>query len=156
MFRASLDLGAKFFLRRFAEAGQFRDPTRHAGVAQLFDRTDVQLLVKRLDLFRAEPRNREQLEDGSRKVRAQFLQIFDRPGRDELFDFFGDAFADAGNLGQRFSVLQIGNIAAESLNRTRRVRVSADLERIFVPQLHQRCDLLQRLGDLILRHQFNR
>ena len=48
---------AKFFLRRFTESGQSCDPTRRASLAQLLDRTDFQLLVKRLDFFCSEARN---------------------------------------------------------------------------------------------------
>src|SRR6266404_1185389 len=46
-----LDGLAKFFLRRFTEAGQSCDPARCASLTQLFDRTDFQLLVKRLNFF---------------------------------------------------------------------------------------------------------
>jgi hypothetical protein len=40
---------------------------------QLLDRADLQLLVKRLDLFRAQTGNRKQFKNGGRKFAPQLL-----------------------------------------------------------------------------------
>ena len=77
-------------------------------------------------------------------------QIFQRTGCGQFFDLRRDRFADSGNLGERFFVLQIGQIAATSFNRARGVGVSANLEWIFILQLEQRRDLLERFGDFAL------
>ena len=56
MFRPLRDRLAQLLLRRLAEARQLRDATRFARFLQLRDRADLQLLVQRLDLLRAEAR----------------------------------------------------------------------------------------------------
>src|ERR1700736_136820 len=53
VFRALLDRGANLGLRRFAKARQLRHSTGLARLAQLLDRANVELLVKRFDLLRA-------------------------------------------------------------------------------------------------------
>jgi hypothetical protein len=54
MFRPLGDRLAELLLRRFAEARQLRDATRFASFFQLRDRADLQLLMQRFDLLRAE------------------------------------------------------------------------------------------------------
>src|SRR4029453_6115380 len=53
-FSSFLDRLADLCLCGFAKAGQFRDAACFACLAQLLDRADLQLLVERLDLFRAQ------------------------------------------------------------------------------------------------------
>jgi len=121
---------AQFFLRRLAKAWQLGDTAGLAGFQQVSNRTDMKLIVERLNLFRAKPLNRKQLENGSRKFRAQVLKIFERAGRRELLDFSCDGFPDSGNLGKLLFILQIRETSAPGFKRPRRTGISANLERV--------------------------
>ena len=70
MFRTLLDSRANLRLRRFTKAGQFRHAAGLACFPQLLDRADLEVLVERFDLFRAQPGNRKQFQDRLRKFRA--------------------------------------------------------------------------------------
>ena len=118
VLRAFRDCAAKFVLGRVSETGQFRDPAGGARFLELRDRADLQLFVERLDLFRAETRERKELENVRRKFRAQVLEKFQRAGFDQLFYFRGDRFADAGNFFQRLFIAQVGDVAAPGFERS--------------------------------------
>ena len=66
---------AKSFLRRLTKAGQFSDPTRLARFQELSDRADMKFVVKSFYFFRAEPLNREQLENRPWKLPAKIFQV---------------------------------------------------------------------------------
>src|SRR5260370_4064938 len=100
------DCFAKFFLRRLTKAGQFGDPPGLAGFQELTDRADVKFVVKNFYLFRAEALNRKQLENRTWKLPAKIFQVLQRTAGGEFFDFLPDAFADSGNVLERFLVLQ--------------------------------------------------
>ena len=108
----------------------------------------MKLIVECLNLFRAKPLNREQLENGSRKFRAQIFNVFERARRRELLDFGCDGLPDSGNLGKRLFILQIRETSAPGFKRPRRIGISANFERVFSFQLEQSADLLQNLRDL--------
>ncbi len=54
---------AELLLCRLAEAWQLRDAIGFTRLLELRNRANVQLLIKRLDLLRAQPREREKLEN---------------------------------------------------------------------------------------------
>ena len=151
-----LDCVAKFFLRRLTKAWQFRNLAGLARFQQLLDRADLELLVKGFDLFRAETGNGEQLENCRWEFRMQFLQVFQRAGGCDFFNFIRDAFANARNLAECFFVLQIGHTTAPGFNRARRIRIGSDFERILAFQFEQRADFLQNGGDVTFGHHSNR
>jgi hypothetical protein len=89
---------------------------------QLRDRTDSKLVVECLDLFRAEPGK----ENNSRipaEIRAQFLEIFKRPGFGQLLDLQRDAFSNSRNFRDGFFVLKVRYIRAECFDRARCIRI---------------------------------
>ena len=143
---------AKFFLRHLAKAWQLSDATGFACFQQFSDGADVKFVVQRFNLFRAQTRDREQLQNCRRKFRAQVFDIFQRAGRGEFFDFRRDRFTDAGNFGERLFVLQIGETSAPRVNRPRCIGVSPDLERVFPFQFEQSANLFQNLRDLRFSH----
>ena len=96
----------------------------------------MKFVVKNFYLFRAESLNREQLENRTWKLPAKIFQVLQRTARGEFFDFLRDAFADSGNFGERFLILQIGKTAAECFDGARGVHVSANFERVFALQFH--------------------
>jgi hypothetical protein len=89
------DRPAKFFLRRFSEAGQLRDPTRFAGCLKLGNRAHRQLFIECFDLFRAQAGKGEKLKDFSRKFRPQLLEVTEGPGFHQFLYFRCDCLADA-------------------------------------------------------------
>ena len=108
--------------------------------------------MQRLDLFRAQSRQREQLENVRRKFRAQFLEELQRPGLDQFLDLRGDRLPDAGDFLKRFQVGEVRDIAAPGLELTGGIRVSADLERVLALQFEKRRDLLEHVRDRRLVH----
>ena len=146
------DRPAKFFLRRFSEAGQLRDPARFASCLKLGNRAHPQLLIQRFDLFRAQAGKREKLKNFSRKFRPQVLEEAQRAGFHQLLYFRRDRLADARNFFERLFVAQVGNVAAPGFEGARRVCVGSNLERIFILQFEQRRDLLQHVRDRRLVH----
>ena len=68
--------------------------------------------------------------------------------RRQFTDFRRDRFSDAGDLFQRFLILQIGEARAESFNRARGILIGANLEWILVFEFQQRRDFLKRFGNL--------
>ena len=126
---------AKSFLRRLTKAGQFSDPTGLARFQELSDRADLKFVVKNFYFFRAEPLNREQLENRTWKLPAKIFQVIQRTAGGEFLDFLRDAFADSRNFRERFLVLQIGKSAAECFDGARGVSVSADFKRVFTVKL---------------------
>ena len=111
------------------------------------------MLVKRLDLFRAQTGNGKQFENGGRKFRAQFVKKFKPAGSRQFTDFRRDRFANAGNLFQRLLILQIGKTGAKSFDRAGGILLGANFERVFFFQFQQRRNLLERFGNLFLgRH----
>src|SRR4051812_46633896 len=100
MLRSLRDCLAQLLLRGRAEAWQTRDRAAFARLLELLDRADVQLLVKRLDLLRAQTGNRKQFKNSRRKLRAQLVVIFGRTALCQLLYLRSDRLADAGNLRQ--------------------------------------------------------
>jgi hypothetical protein len=152
VFLPFIDRGAKFFLRRLAEARQFRHAAGDACFVKLRDRANLQFLVKRLDFFRAKSRQREELENVRRKFRAQILEEFQRPGLNQFLDLGRDRLSDSRNFFQRLFVGEVGDIPAKGFERTRGVGVSADLERVLALQFEKRRDLLEHVRDRRLVH----
>ena len=77
MFGSIGDRLAQFLLSSRAKPRQLGHAPGFARCLQIGNGVDVQLLVQRLNFFRAKPRNRKQIENRARKLRAQFLEKFE-------------------------------------------------------------------------------
>src|SRR6266480_7632586 len=82
-FRDSL---TELLLRGLSKTRQFRHAPVVTRFSQLLDRTDAELIVKSLDLFRAEPRQPKQFKNPRWKLRAKFFEIFERSACREFLD----------------------------------------------------------------------
>ena len=105
MFGPFRDGFAQLLLGGFAESGQLGHAPGLAGFLQLLDGADLKLLVERLDLLGAQPRDGKQFENSRRKIRAQFLEVFERSGGGQLFDLARDGLADSRHFQQGLFVL---------------------------------------------------
>ena len=75
MFCSLLDrLCRVLVLRGFAKPGKLRNAAGFACQPQFLDRADVQMLVKRLDLFRAQAGNGEQIRESLLEIRRAVLR----------------------------------------------------------------------------------
>src|SRR5207248_8486670 len=98
MRRALLDCVAQFLLSGLAKTRQFSDASLFARFSQLLDRTDAELIVKSLDLFRAEPRQPKQFKNPRWKLRAKFFEVFERSARSKFLDLQRNAFSNSRNF----------------------------------------------------------
>ena len=90
------DLG----LRLGPEPLEAGDPARLAGLAEVGQALDFQVVVEQLDLLRPEPGDAEQRDEAGGRRPLQFLEGGQLPGGRELGDLGQHRRPDPGDLGE--------------------------------------------------------
>jgi len=99
-----------------------------ANLLQLGEICDAEIFVKRLDFFRADAAQLEQLKKPRRKFRFELFKKIHFSRVDQLGDFFRDGFADAADFREPVFARHRRDVAGKSLDRASGVCVSADFE----------------------------
>ena len=117
---------------------------------QLGDGRDPQLLVEHHGLLGTEARDRHQLAHPGRDLRAQRLQVGERPGLEQLDDLLPDRLADVRDLQDALQV-ERRDVGVVATHRAGRLLVGARLVRIVRQDRQQVRELEERLLDVVVR-----
>ena len=115
-------------------------------------RFDAQLVVQRLDFFRADAGNFQHLDQARRNGGLQFVVVGQLAGVTQFGDFFLERFADALDFAQAIFGDEFVQRFGAGLERARGVDVGAGFERVFALQFQQGADLRQNFRNLIFCH----
>src|SRR6185503_16708353 len=136
------------------EPRQLRDLPRGERLFEIGDAVHLELVVKQLDALGAEAGNAQQLEQSGWDRGDQLLALWQGTGLDEGRDFFGDAAADAGQVGEieLAAFDQLGERIGMIGDRPRGVAIGAYAEWIGGGDLEEIGHLAQETGNLGVLH----
>lgn len=138
-----------------AEALQVQQAVLLAGVLELAQVVQVELLVEDLGLLGAEAGDLQELEDARRDRAAQLQQIGALPLLHHLGDFFREARADALDILDLAGGDQVGWVLGQTLQDAGGVLVGADLEGVSPwisssSPISSRAAMISRLSMILL------
>ena len=146
------DPGQDFFLRLLAEPLEPHQAILDAGVLQLADRADAQVVIDRLQLLGAKSGNRRHVQQAGGEGSLQLLMHGGPPRRDKLCDRALQGLADPLDVAQETLLHQDSRLLREALDHPRPSFIRLDLERILAFQFQEKGDLLKDGCDFTLGH----
>src|SRR2546427_7955917 len=141
------DASQDLLLRLLAEPLETHQAVLDAGILQLADRADAELVVDRLQLLRPQPGNRRHVQQAGRESGLQLLIYGGPPRRDELRDRALQGLADPLDIAQDPLLHQNRRLFRETLDHSRSRCIRLDLERILPFQLQEKGDLLKNRSE---------
>ncbi len=122
----------------FSEAVQFANPAAAGGAFEVVQTTYLQFFIECSYALGPEALDFQQVAERSRYARLDVLEQWQSAGCDDSLDLFGQVLADAGKLGQIFSLFeQIGHALWFAAQRACGVAVGTHPERIGAVDFEQ-------------------
>ena len=136
------------------EAGEGADLLLFAGAFEIFEGGDAEGLDEDGDGFGSEAVDVEHFEGGGGVAFEEFVATVKGAAGFDFFDDAGDAFADAGDIGELTGGVgaEGGEAFAVAFDDSGGVAVAANAEAVFGGDLHQVGGFAEELGDLNILH----
>ncbi len=149
---AVLDAFENLILRLGAEALELGDRAGFANLLQLRKIFDREQRPKSTHLLRSEARDLHHFQQARRDGSLELLMEGQDAVATKRGNLIDQSFAQAGDVRELASVDEFAEVLGHVLQDAGSGGVGADLERIFPGQLHERGDLVEDGGDVILFH----
>jgi hypothetical protein len=139
-------------IRLRADPRHVAQPAGGRGLAQLVDAADVERARDVGGALRAQPEVAAEAHEAGRELALELHQLGDPPRLDELAQARLDAGADPGHRADPAGAHEIGHRHRSAADRLRRPAIGARRVRVRVPELQQRGERVEAVGDLGVAH----